>query len=236
MRSGKDNPGIEEPCVRGSVVTGLTDENLRRLDIFEGDQYHRVRVQVEAIDEPIESNMVADPTSEFSTRPGEDSQPLKNHDASAQGPEDHKFPVPALSSLVTSQESPTVSSQGHSREFNPGVMYAETYVWCSVPHELEDREWDFERFKRDKMRFWMGEAEWTAPQSDSGDEDEKDEQEVFVDEGFADVDRYVADRKRQQVQERDMNSLKRDPMGGRGVDGAIWQELMAEAQRERVSS
>lgn len=33
---------------------------------------------------------------------------------------------------------------------------AETYIWDSDPNGLEDGEWSFETFKRDKMRFWVG--------------------------------------------------------------------------------
>lgn len=34
---------------------------------------------------------------------------------------------------------------------------AETYVWSADPEELEDSEWDFAEFQREKMRFWVGE-------------------------------------------------------------------------------
>lgn len=52
---------------------------------------------------------------------------------------------------------------------------AETYVWRYPLRDLEDREWDFEHFKKRKMRAWMG----FGRQSDSDTE---------VDEGFASAD------------------------------------------------
>ena len=32
----------------------------------------------------------------------------------------------------------------------------ETYVWVDGREELEDEEWDFAEFKRDKLRMWVG--------------------------------------------------------------------------------
>jgi len=77
---------------------------------------------------------------------------------------------------------------------------AETYIWKDSITELEEKEWDFEEFKRDKMKFWMG---------DSGEE----QSNVEVDEGFADVDKAIATEK------------GKDEMGGRGVNGAIGRQL-----------
>ena len=33
---------------------------------------------------------------------------------------------------------------------------AETYVWIASPGALEDREWDFGEFQREKMHLWVG--------------------------------------------------------------------------------
>lgn len=35
-------------------------------------------------------------------------------------------------------------------------VVAETYVWIAGEERLEDAEWDFEQFQREKMRFWVG--------------------------------------------------------------------------------
>ena len=34
---------------------------------------------------------------------------------------------------------------------------AETYLWIGGEERLEEREWDFAEFQREKMRFWVGE-------------------------------------------------------------------------------
>lgn len=35
-------------------------------------------------------------------------------------------------------------------------VLAETYVWTAGGESLEDSEWDFAEFQREKMRFWVG--------------------------------------------------------------------------------
>lgn len=140
------------PSVRGSLVTGLTDGDIWRLDIFEGTQYTRQKVRVKA---------------------------LKNT---------------ALDALVDEADL-----EAHVEE----EVEAETYVWTDRRSDLEQEEWDFEEFKREKMWAWVGQARANAG--------------VEVDEGFGDVDRAV------------QGEQKQDPTGGRGAGGKITRELEAAA-------
>lgn len=53
---GSDYPAVlqceqSDASVRGTFVTGLTDEDLWRLDIFEGKEYERKQVRVQILDE-----------------------------------------------------------------------------------------------------------------------------------------------------------------------------------------
>ena|ERR1700728_189222 len=141
------------PCtgssVRGSVVTGLTQGDIYRLDIFEGDQYLRKKVKVKV---------------------------LKN--------------VGLEDSIQT----------GEPEEHAPEEVEAETYIWKNDLSELEDGEWDFEEFKRERMHYWMGESS-------------SEESNIEVDEGFADVDNAVATE----------NGI--DHTGGRGANGTISKDL-----------
>jgi hypothetical protein len=141
------------PCtgssVRGSVVTGLTQGDIYRLDIFEGDQYLRKKVKVKV---------------------------LKN--------------VGLEDSIQT----------GESEEHAPEEVEAETYIWRNDLSELEDGEWDFEEFKRERMHHWMGESS-------------SEESNIEVDEGFADVDNAIAAEK------------GIDHTGGRGANGTISKDL-----------
>ncbi len=98
-----DYPAITEAwnsSVRGTLVTGLTDADIWRLDVFEGDQYKRVKVHVTALQ-----------------KVGDD-----HGDGNVEG----------------------------------GDVEAETYVWIDEEAGLEDAEWDFAEFKREKMGRWVG--------------------------------------------------------------------------------
>lgn len=41
-------------------------------------------------------------------------------------------------------------------------MVAATYVWVAGKDRLEEMEWDFETFRRDKLAWWVKarESEW----------------------------------------------------------------------------
>ncbi|PSK36702.1 AIG2-like protein [Elsinoe australis] len=109
---GADYPAIvpesaTDASVRGTFATGLTDADVRRLDIFEGDEYERRKVGVRRL---VESG----------TGKGEEEE---------------------------------AGSEMHEVE---DEVEAETYIWIAGKQRLEDEEWDFETFKRDKMRFWIG--------------------------------------------------------------------------------
>ena len=93
-----DYPAIipsSEPgaCVRGVYVRGLTKDAQWRLDLFEGNQYERIRLRLNLLDEK--------------------------------------------------------GNEAEERE-------AETYVWTENTASLEDTEWDFEEFKREKIGSWVG--------------------------------------------------------------------------------
>jgi len=102
VRSG-DYPAIidsPESSVRGTYVRGLTEGDIWRLDIFEGDEYERRRVKVKTLKEV-----------------GDDK---------GRG-----------------------NIEGEEVE-------VETYVWIAGKGMLEDGEWDFEEFRREKMHRWVG--------------------------------------------------------------------------------
>ena len=85
--------------MRGSYVSGLTDADMWRLDMFEGDEYIRQKVKVSLLD------WVGD--------------------ANGKG-----------------------NVEGEERE-------VETYVWIASKERLEEDEWDFAEFKREKMHRWV---------------------------------------------------------------------------------
>ncbi|KAL9138442.1 MAG: hypothetical protein Q9175_000326 [Cornicularia normoerica] len=139
-----DYPAIipsREPgaCVRGTYVRGLTSDAQRRLDLFEGSQYERIRLRLNLLDE-----------------------------------------------------------KGNEGE----EMEAETYVWAEDIRGLEDGEWDFEEFRREKMGRWIGNDE---------------EYEVNI--RMVEVDEAVE---------------RKDPTGGRRVNGEIGGKLETKGKSEEV--
>ena len=95
-----DNKPSTSNAVRGTLVTGLTDGDIWRLDLFEGSQYERKKVKARLL--------------------------KKVGDESGKG-----------------------NVEGEEVE-------AETYVWTAGKDELEEGEWDFGTFKREKLWMWAG--------------------------------------------------------------------------------
>lgn len=117
-----------------------------------------------------------------------------------------KVRVHVLKDVGLDEMAPT-DSAAHLLEKD---VEAETYVWDEGEDTLEPKEWDFEEFKRDKMKAWMGVVQGEG---------------VDVDEGFADVDRAVAE----QEKARQGQGQNHDPMGGRGANGHITRQLKEAA-------
>ncbi len=82
--------------MRGTYVRGLTVDNQRSLDMFEGTQYERMRLRLTLLDD--------------------------------------------------------IGNESEETE-------AETYAWADEMEALEDGEWDFEEFRREKMGRWVGSDE-----------------------------------------------------------------------------
>jgi gamma-glutamylcyclotransferase (GGCT)/AIG2-like uncharacterized protein YtfP len=95
--------------VRGTLVEGLTDGDIWRLDIFEGSEYKRRKVQVRVLE-----------TKKGDNEMGDLSQ---KEDENVEGEE----------------------------------VDAETYIWTAGANRLEQEEWDFAEFVKDKMKHWVGE-------------------------------------------------------------------------------
>ena len=113
--------------VIGTLVSGLTDGDIYRLDRFEGSEYEKRRVTVRTLREKQgdeHSRAGGDGTAE--------SQLRETLNAGAEG-----------------------AAEGEE-------VSAVTYVFTAGKDMLEDAEWDFESFKRDKMAWWVGadESEW----------------------------------------------------------------------------
>ncbi|KAL8809240.1 MAG: hypothetical protein Q9200_003584 [Gallowayella weberi] len=99
----RDYPAVipqKRSSVRGTYVKGLTDGDIFRLDIFEGNEYERRRVKIRLLE-------------------------------------------------VEGDEAGQGNVEGEEVE-------VETYIWVAGEDELEDGEWDFGEFRREKMMHWVG--------------------------------------------------------------------------------
>jgi len=111
---------------------------------------------------------------------------------------------------VQVEESAPVDTLRHAQEEREEQnekqeeLEAETYIWIAGQHRLEDKEWDFDEFVREKM--WR----WAPGEGVGGPEDEEGEAE---DEGFEDVRRAVEEKRRGEGEV--------DPTGGRLVGGSF---------------
>ncbi|OJJ69403.1 hypothetical protein ASPBRDRAFT_130884 [Aspergillus brasiliensis CBS 101740] len=117
-----------EASVLGTVVWGLTDGDVYRLDRFEGSEYEKrvVRVRV-----------------------------LENHH--------HHHEGGNRGEAGEIQEVLVDAAETGGSEIKEGEeVEAVTYVWVAGKERLEDAEWDFEAFKRDKMAWWVqaDEKDW----------------------------------------------------------------------------
>ncbi|KAI9798677.1 MAG: hypothetical protein M1833_004666 [Piccolia ochrophora] len=159
---GSDYPAITrspDDCVRGTLVTGLTEGDLWRLDLFEGDEYVRETVKVRVL---------------------------------AEGKE-----------LAETAEAGREGSEEEEEE----MVTAQTYIWSAPASLLEEGEWDFDVFRREKMRRWV-----------SGDENGE-----YA--AIAEVDEAVK-----------AQGAEGDPTGGRGVNGKISGQLDEGKRNETIRS
>jgi hypothetical protein len=113
--------------VIGTLVSGLTDGDVYRLDRFEGSEYEKRRVTVRALQE--------------------------KHG----GEHGHAGEGGTVESQLRGMLDAGAESAGEGEEVS-----AVTYVYTAGRDTLEDAEWDFESFKRDKLAWWIGadESEW----------------------------------------------------------------------------
>jgi hypothetical protein len=117
--------------VLGTVVSGLTDGDIYRLDVYEGSEYRRIRVSVRVLKEAL-------PGSAFGTKDGNGRENTDRY---------LKDVLEAVPQNFTDEAE---------------EIEAETYVWIGDSNRLQNEEWDFEEFKKEKMMWWLSAngSEW----------------------------------------------------------------------------
>ncbi|KAJ5908550.1 hypothetical protein N7495_001232 [Penicillium taxi] len=111
--------------VLGTIVYGLSDADVQRLDQYEGSDYAHKTVWVRTLQDSQHEEDLAGSSVEKTLR--------------------HILDAAGTESMEEGEE-----------------IEAVTYLWVSPREELEEAEWDFEHFKREKMSWWIGadESEW----------------------------------------------------------------------------
>jgi hypothetical protein len=122
---GADYPAIlpanSTTTVRGTLVSGLSDGDMWRLDIFEGGEYERRKVKVRVLEQNARDNKGEGGVGEL--------------------------------------------SQPEAENIEGAELEAESYIWIAGQHRLENEEWDFSEFTREKMSRWVGRE---AAETDEG--------------------------------------------------------------------
>lgn len=100
----------------------------------------------------------------------------------------------------------------------------ETYVWAEDEKDLEEGEWDFAEFRREKMSRWIG-----------GNEEYQGELRPSILGSFRGVMVETLANGTIEVDEA-VRAQGKDPTGGRGASGAITEALEARKTDEALAS
>lgn len=139
---GEDYPGIlpayPTSAVLGSVVTGLSEADIYRLDKFEGSEYEKRKVNVQLLGLPITIT-----TSPSGCARSSYSSKLDDRGSSE-----------AISAVLETTAHEDLTDH-HRTQVTNDEIEVYTYIWTAGDDKLEDAEWDFESFKREKMQWWV---------------------------------------------------------------------------------
>ncbi|OSD06492.1 hypothetical protein PYCCODRAFT_1431487 [Trametes coccinea BRFM310] len=132
LQAGQKDLTPEERTVRGTYVSGLSDRDIALLDLFEGDEYTRERVNVHPLGPlvPLSSH----PTSPAPAR----TAPEGATDA---------YIVP-----LTAPELPPLANL-------PPPISAETYIYAGPMSSLSPELWSYDDFVRENAWKWVGRGE-----------------------------------------------------------------------------
>ena len=126
----------DEKSVRGSLVTGLSEEDVRLLDIFEGNVSATSRLRCPHKETPSSQQYTRQAVSVYPLGPLINIRDMP--------PIEAKSLVPTTPPLMPTLDSLT------------SPIEADTYVWCLPPSELWTKLWTFEEFVKFNAWKWIG--------------------------------------------------------------------------------
>ncbi|KAI1797200.1 hypothetical protein LXA43DRAFT_910390 [Ganoderma leucocontextum] len=131
--AGHAEPPADERNVRGTLVTGLDDKDIARLDLFEGDEYTR-------------ENVLVHPLGPFSAL---SSTPVPRSTIPSVGAPLAPSTQSATDAYTTAPELPPLDS------LSPPLP-AETYIYVGPLDDLTPELWSYEDFVRENAWKWIG--------------------------------------------------------------------------------
>ncbi|WVF67835.1 hypothetical protein IAT40_002596 [Kwoniella sp. CBS 6097] len=153
----------EEVNTRGTLVKGLSYADINALDIFEGTEYSRVKVPVQALTRAATIDKLPPALSNPTTRVALDNleaEKAVNHfkagsevqDASGKAKSKFldTFRAGENEDKANGDEKPSVVQGG----LDVGMTHAWTYLWADSTDRLEPKIWSFEDFLRAKESAW----------------------------------------------------------------------------------
>lgn len=124
----------EDKSVRGSLVLGLSESDVRLLDVFEGDVCFSITL--------LHITVIHTDDQEY-TR---DLVPV--------------YPISPYSTLSPHtpghQSIPAAVPHTHSPSTLPPPIFVHTYIWCQPVSQLTPSLWNFEDFVKNNAWKWVG--------------------------------------------------------------------------------
>lgn len=161
-----DYPGVipsDGESVRGVYVTGLTASDISRLDTFEGDEYTRQEVSIRLLQE--EGDEKKNSSGEGGNLKVSVLSSSMSKSTKIKPPKSLFDPISSPRLFVLTNtflsfflSNPSQAETGEKEEKEKHLLPCETYIWTSHPSRLENREWDFAEFVREKQHKWVGSA------------------------------------------------------------------------------
>lgn len=187
-----DSAPASTSSVRGTLVCGLSEKDVAKLDLFEGDEYERRVVRVRLLPDAVEEG-------------GGVPEPLAYGGVMPVAPT--RGPANGSGAGAKNGDGDGVEGvEGDSEEWTT----TQTYIWTAAETDLEDSEWDFEQFRREKLHLWAGDE--------------------VRDSGMEAADRFERDGEGEGDGAGAGSEQGRDGTRGRGVQGGQFERAVREKE------
>ncbi|WWC92518.1 uncharacterized protein L201_007477 [Kwoniella dendrophila CBS 6074] len=146
----------EEVNVRGTLVKGLKYEDVNALDIYEGIEYSRDKLPVQALSPPSDVSSLAKAISNPETRVSLDNLEAEKTVNTLKAGSGVKESSGLAKILYLDKMTSGNTDENENVEggIDVGMTEAWTYVWCESLDKLEPKIWSFEDYMKAKESTW----------------------------------------------------------------------------------